>query len=169
MTEIKKTEEPFWKRELKEVFAISFTFFILFVLFAFLKKAMLGQYNIEYYAVGTALIGSLILGKVVLIFDKLPVTKKMDFLPNVYRVFFRSLIYLLGYVIFTLLEYWVKGLIDGDSFGQAWVHAFHHLGELHFLTSLVVVFIAFLFFNAFWVIRLHYGPKALYALFFKKK
>jgi len=48
MTEIKKTKEPFWKRELKEVFAISFTFFILFVLFAFLKKAMLGQYNIEY-------------------------------------------------------------------------------------------------------------------------
>jgi len=169
MTEIKKTKEPLWKREIKEVFAISSTFFILFILFAFLKKAMLGQYNIEYYALGTALIGSLILGKVVLIFDKLPVTKKMDFLPNIYRVFFRSLIYLFGYVIFTLLEHWVEGLIEGDNFGQAWAHSFHHLGKLDFLTSLVVVFIAFLFFNTFWVIRTKYGPKKLYHLFFSKE
>lgn len=84
------TEEPFWKRELKEVFVISFTFFIFFILFAFLKKAMLGQYNIEYYAAGTALIGSLILGKVVLIFDKLSVTKKMDFLPIYLSRFFQE-------------------------------------------------------------------------------
>jgi len=62
-----------------------------------------------------------------------------------------------------------KGLIDGDSFGQAWVHAFHYLGKLQFLTSLVVVFIAFLFFNAFWVIRTKYGPKELYHLFFSKE
>lgn len=162
------TQEPFWKRELKEVLAISSTFFMLFILFMFLKKAMLGQYNIEFYAAGTALIGSLILGKVVLIFDKLPLTRKMDFLPNIYRVFFRSLIYLLGYIIFTLLEHWVKGLIDGDSFGKAWIHSFHHLGELDFLTSLVIVFIAFLFFNTFWVIRAKYGPKELYNLFFRK-
>ena len=162
------TTEPFWKRELKEVFAISLTFFVLFILFMFLKKAMLGQYNIEYYAAGTALIGSLILGKVVLIFDKLPLTKKMDFLPNIYRVFFRSSIYLSGFILFTLLEHWVKGLIEGDNFVQAWGHSFHHLGELDFLTSLVIVFIAFLFFNTFWVIRSKYGPEELYILFFKK-
>ena len=130
---------------------------------------MLGSYHIEYYAAGTALICSLILGKVVLIFDKLTLTRKMDFMPNIYRVFFRSLVYLFGYLMFTLIEHWIKGLIDGDSFGQAWVHAFKHLGELDFLTSLIVVFVAFLFFNAFWVIRLTYGPKALFDLFFKKK
>jgi len=168
MTDTPKKEEPFWKRELKEVFAISSTFFILFVLFTFLKKAMLGQYSIEFLPAGTALIGSLILGKVVLIFDKLPLTKKMDFLPNIYRVFFRSLVYLIGYVIFTLLEHWIKGLIEGDNFGQAWVHSFHQLGKLDFISSLVVAFVAFLFFNAFWVIRSIYGPKELFRLFFKK-
>ena len=169
MTEVKKTEEPFWKRELKEVFVISFTFYILFVLFVLLKKALLGQHHIEFYAAGTALIGSLILGKVVLLIDKLTLTKKMDYFPNIYRVFFRSIVYLLGYIIFSLLEHWVKGLIDGNNFGQAWSHSFHHLGGLDFLTSLAIVFIAFLFFNAFWVIRLHYGPKELYKLFFRKK
>lgn len=164
-----KSQEPFWKRELKEVFAISLTFFILFILFGVLKKAMLGQHQIEYYAMGTALIGSLILGKVVLIFDKLPLTKKMDYLPNIYRVFFRSLVYLLGYAIFTLIEHWIKGLIDGESIGKAMEHAFKHLSGIEFAMSMVVVFIAFLFFNSFWVIRTKYGPKALYKLFFSKE
>jgi hypothetical protein len=163
-----KPQEPFWKRELKEVFAISFTFFILFILFGSLKKAILGQHQIEYYALGTALVGSLILGKVVLIFDKLPLTKKMDHTPNIYRVFFRSFIYLLGYAIFTMIEHWVKGMIDGESLRESIAHAFKHLSGLEFAMSMIVVFIAFLFFNAFWVIRTKYGPKALYQLFFSK-
>jgi hypothetical protein len=118
---------------------------------------------------GAAIIGSLILAKVVLIFDKLPLTKKMDIFPNIYRVFFRSFIYLIGFVIFSLLEHWVKSLIDGDSFGFAWQHAFQYLGTKEFMLRLVVIFIVFLFFNAFWVIRVRYGPAELRQLFFSKK
>lgn len=135
----------------------------------FLKKAMLGQYSIEIYAAGTALIGSLILAKVVLIFDNLPVLKKMDSIRNIYRVFLRSLIYLLGFILFTLVEHWIGGLIDGENIGEALQQALHHLVSSDFLMSLVVVFIAFLFFNTFWTIRAKYGPKELFDLFFKKK
>lgn len=163
-----KIKESWWKRELKEIFAISFTFFILFVLFGLLKKAMLEQQGIEFYAAGVAIIGSLILGKVVLIFDKLSLTRKLDHTPNIYRVFFRSLVYLLGYSIFTLIEHWIKGMIDGETATESMLEAFEHLSGHEFRMSMVVVFIAFLFFNAFWVIRSKYGPSALYALFFKK-
>jgi len=162
------TKESWWKRELKEILAISSTFYVLFVLFLLMKKAVLAGYDIPLLAFGTALVGALIIGKVVLIFDKLPLTKKMDHLPKINRVIFRSLIYICGYVIFSLLEHLVKGLIGGENFSQAGIHAVHFLGELHFLTSLVAIFIAFLFFNTFWVIRNHYGPKELYKLFFKK-
>lgn len=162
-------DAPWWKREMKEIFSISSTFFILFILFTLLKMATLGKYDISGFKTGSVIIGSLILGKVVLIFDKLPLTRKMDFLPNIYRVFFRSLIYLLGYVIFTLIEHWIKGLIDEESFVQAWMHAFQQLGTKDYILSLVIIFISFLFFNTFWVIRLAYGPKALFDLFFKKE
>lgn len=87
---------------------------------------------------------------------------------NIYRVFFRSLVYLLGYAIFTLIEHWIKGLIDGENIGKSMAHAFKHLAGLEFAMSMVVVFIAFLFFNAFWVIRAKIGPSALYNLFFRK-
>jgi hypothetical protein len=163
------TTDPWWKRELKEILAISSVFFVLFVLFLIMKKAFLDEFTFNFYVVGTALVGSLIIAKVVLIFDLLPFSKKMDHLPNIYRVIFRSLVYLLGYVIFTFLEGFIKGLIKKEAFTQAVSSAFHELGELTFITSVVGVFIAFLFFNTFWVIRAKYGPKELYDLFFKKK
>ena len=63
----------------------------------------------------------------------------------------------------------LKGLIDGDSFSLAINSAIHNLYSSAFITSLVSVFVAFLFFNAFWVIRTKVGPTALYDMFFKRK
>lgn len=153
---------------MKEMFAIASVFFILYILFLFMKKALLADYGIDFYIMGTAFVGSLILAKVVLIFDLLPLSKRMDYLPNIYRVFFRSFVYLLGFIIFKILESVIKGLIEKESFSQALNSAFHELCETPFITSMVGVFIGFLFFNAFWVIRAKYGPTALYTLFFKK-
>jgi len=161
------TTEPKWKKELKQILAISSTFFVMFVLFMLLKKSMLAEYNVEFHAFGIALVGALIIAKVVLLVDLLPVTKRMDNHSNIYSVLYRSLIYLVGFTIFTLLEHFVKGLIKGDDFSQAWVHSFHHVTSVKFIINLVTIFIAFLIFNAFWVIRNHYGPKSLYKLFFK--
>ena len=78
-------KEPKWKRELKEVIAIAAFFFVIFVLLLFMKKVLLGDYTIDFYILSTALIGSLIIAKVVLIFDLLPITKKTAHLVNIYR------------------------------------------------------------------------------------
>lgn len=162
-------KQPKWKRELKEVLAISSVFFVIFVLLLLLKKVMMASYEIDFYVIGTALLGALIIAKVVLVFDLLPITKKADHLPNIYRVFFRSLIYLIGFVIFTFLEHLVKGLIGGESFAASLEHSFHGLYAQPFLVSFVGVFISFLIFNAFWVIRANIGAAALYDMFFIKK
>ncbi|PLW97267.1 MAG: hypothetical protein C0591_07045 [Marinilabiliales bacterium] len=161
-------KDPWWKRELKEMFAIATVFFIIYILFLFMKKALLADYSIDFYIISAALVGSLILAKVVLIFDLLQLSRRMDHSPNIYRVFFRSFVYLLGFIIFKVLESMIKGLIDNESFSQALNSAIHELGETPFITSMVGVFVGFLFFNAFWVIRAKYGPKELYDLFFKK-
>jgi hypothetical protein len=166
ISEMKK--EPFWKRELKEILAIASVFFVIFVMFLFMKRALLDDYKVDFYIVTTALIGSLIIAKVVLIFDLLPITKKTAGLLNIYRVFLRSLIYIFGYVIFTLLEHLIKDLIDRKGFSLALNDAIHQLVSPAFITTFIGVFVAFLFFNAFWVIRAQVGPSALYSMFFKK-
>lgn len=162
-------KEPFWKRELKELLVISIIFFVIFVLFLLLKKVIQADYRIDYYVLTTALVGSLIIAKVVLIFDLVPATKRADHLPNIYRVFFRSGIYILGYITFTMLEHLIKGLIKKDSFTVAFESTIHYLSTTAFITSFVGVFIGFLLFNTFWVIRAEIGPAALYEMFFGKK
>jgi hypothetical protein len=153
-------------RELKKVLVISSVFFVIFVVFLLLKKMILEDYSIDFYVLSTALVGSLIIGKVVLIFDLVPVTKKTDHLPNIYRVFFRSCIYIMGYVIFTILEHLVKGLFMNERFFAALDSAIHQLSTPAFITSFVAVFLAFLLFNTFWVIRANVGPAALNNMFF---
>jgi len=162
-------KEAAWKRELKEVFAISSVFFVIFVLFLFMKKSILDDYSVDFYILGTALVGSLIIAKVVLIFDLLPLSKRMDHFANIYRVIFRSLVYILGFVLFSLLEHLLKGLIHHESFSHAFSGSLKKLGTANFLTSMSGVFVAFLFFNVFWVIRAKYGAAELYKLFFNKK
>lgn len=162
-------DQPKWKKELKEVLAISTFFFIIFVLLLLLKKVIMADYELDFYVMGTALIGSLIIAKVVLVFDLLPITKKTDHLPNIYRVFFRSVIYISGYVIFTFLEHLVKGLIHGDGFTKAVEATLHSFTTPAFIVSFVGIMIAFLMFNAFWVIRATIGPAELYGMFFKRE
>lgn len=161
-------KEAFWKRELKEVLIISSIFFVIFVLFLLMKKIIVQDYKIDFFVLTTALVGSLIIAKVVLIFDLVPATKKTDHLPNIYRVFFRSGIYILGYVIFTVLEHLIGGLIRKESFSMAFDSTLHTLSTPAFITSIVGVFIAFLLFNTLWVIRANIGPAALYKIFFGK-
>ena len=155
-------------KEIKEVFAISLFFFVCFAVFAVLKKLILHEHDIEYYGFIPVVVGSLVLGKVILIFDKLRITKWLDHIANIYRVGFRSFIYSLGYILFTFLENGVTGLIKGMGIIESFTDNAEILISKHGLAKLIILFISFLIFNAFWVIRAYIGPHKLYRLFFKK-
>lgn len=108
------------------------------------------------------------MGKVVLIFDKLRITKWVDHIANIYRVGFRSFIYLLGYILFTFLEHSVIALIKGMGIIESFTDNAENLISKHGLAKLIILFISFLISNAFWVIRAYVGPDKLYRLFFHK-
>lgn len=162
------TEEPFWKRELKALVAISSTFFVFLLILLVFKKLLLDEYKITFSVGGIALIGSLIFAKVVLIFENIPLAKKYDHLPKIYSVLTKSFVYILGYIIFTLLEHCIKGLIKGDGFVKALDDTFNNLMSKESLINIITVFIIFLLFNTFWVIRNYIGANKLYKLFFKE-
>jgi hypothetical protein len=153
-------------KEFKEVMSISLFFFICFLLFVAIKKAFLAQYQIGYYGFGTAFFGALVMGKVVLLIDKLPVINSMDHKPNIYGVLFRSLVYEVGYILFSFVEHGIKGFITSISLRESFTHNYEHLVSIQGYTSLIVLFITFIIFNAFWVIRNHFGSDQLYRLYF---
>jgi len=157
------------KQELREVLGISLFFFICFFIFQLFKHITLSSYNISYYSFGAALVGALIIGKVVFLLDKVSIINRMDSNIAMIGMVFKSFVYLIGYVLFTLLEHLLKGLFHGDSFGSALGHAFGELLTVDFLGTSAMLFIVFVLFNGFWVVRSHLGPKKFYRLFFTKQ
>ncbi|UTW63988.1 hypothetical protein KFE98_07560 [bacterium SCSIO 12741] len=153
--------------ELKEVLSITLFFFFCFLVFLVMKKAFLAQYEIHYSGFINVIVSSLVLGKVVVLLDKLAVTKRYD-VKNRSRILFRSLIYLVGYVLFTFLEHGIKALFTGELAGEALKHNFHNLSSIQGLATLLILFITFLIFNSFWILRMHVGPKKLFNLYFKE-
>ena len=144
-------------------------FFFTFLVFLFMKKVFLAQHHIEFSGFATLIVSSLILGKVVLLLDKLAVTRKYDHLRNSTRILFRSLIYLLGYVIFMFAEHSVKALFAGKELLEALSHQVHFFLSMEGIATLTLLSITFLFFNAFWILTAHMGPEKLRDFYFGKK
>ncbi|NNF21531.1 MAG: hypothetical protein HKN67_06290 [Saprospiraceae bacterium] len=156
-------------QEIREVFGISLFFYIIFLIFQIYKKITLVEYAIEYTAFGSALIGALVIGKVVFLVDKLSFTRRMDNGPKIYGVVYRSLIYLLGFTVFTIIEHFIKEIISGSGFGISLTHGLEHIFSLEYAGKSLFSFITFIFFNAYWAIRNHIGARELYILFFSKE
>jgi len=154
--------------EIREVLGISLFFYVVFLIFQIYKKITLIEYDIEYAALGTALIGALILGKVVFLIDKLPLTKKMDYGPKIYGIVYRSFIYLIGYAAFSFVEHLIKGLFSGINLMESISHSLNEILSLEFAGRSLLIFITFLFFNIYWTIRNHIGAREVYSLFFRK-
>lgn len=89
-------------REVKEVLPATVFFLILFHLVAFNRGVVLAEYHLSVATTTAATIGALIVAKVILIADKLPVISLFSGRPLVFDVLWRTLIY--G-VIALLIQY----------------------------------------------------------------
>jgi hypothetical protein len=78
-------------REFKEVMPP--TVFVGFNLILFTKRLMLSEYLIAYAGFLVATTGALIVGKVVLIADKMPVLRRFDYAPVAYPILFKAAVY----------------------------------------------------------------------------
>ena len=66
------------KRELKEVGLVTVYFLVCFGIMLFLKKLVLAEYDVEFYALWAVVVGALVAAKVVVILDKTRVGTRFD-------------------------------------------------------------------------------------------
>ena len=76
--------------EFREVIPPTLFFFVGFNLVLFTKRLFLAQYLIEYAGFLIATTGALIVGKVVLIADKMPFLRRFDYAPLAYPILFKQ-------------------------------------------------------------------------------
>lgn len=93
------------KHELLEVIPPAVFFFIAFQVIAFTRALMLEQYGVRVSTFVAATVAALVVAKVVLIADHLPLINRFPEKPLIYNVVWKTLVYLLAALLVRYLEH----------------------------------------------------------------
>lgn len=132
------------KHEFIEIIPPTIFFFIAFCLLMATQRLIQREYDIPLTGFGMAIIGALLVGKVVLIADKLPLVNKFPDKPLLYNVVWKSLIYFITALLVRYLEHLSHFLLKHESVMEAHHHLMEEIVWPHFW--LIQMWLAVLFF-----------------------
>jgi len=107
------------KNDYLELLPPAIFFFIAFTLILITKRLILSEYGISWTGFGAAVVGALMIGKVVLIVDKLPLVNRFPDRQLIYKASWKCLIYFLAALLLQYLERLVHLLKKHESFMEA--------------------------------------------------
>lgn len=157
------------KNELRELGLTAFFFGCWFSILIFIKHLLLEGYNIEFYGISKALIGALVVAKVILILELVPLgswTKKQ---PAIVDVIFRTLLYIIGVFIILVLEKAFEARHEYDGFSNALKQLFLHRNMAHIWVNVIVIGGALLVFNLLSIIKQHLGEGGVFRVLMSPK
>jgi hypothetical protein len=129
--DMQKLSALLWK-EIQELIPPTIFFFIAFNLLAFTNALNLKQYGISLSTFAIATLGALVVGKVVLITDKLPFINQFPDKPLIYNVVWKTIIYALAAFLIRYLERLIHFLFQYGSLSSANRHLFEEVVWPHF-------------------------------------
>ena len=138
-----------FKHELMQVLPPTIFFLISFNIVVFTISLVLEEYSIRFSGYATASVLALVIGKVVLVIDKVPLVRKFDRMALIYPIFFKAIVYSLFVFLFRLLENWLPGLIDTGSVSGANQHFAHEVVWRFYIMAQVWTFVLFLVYFSF--------------------
>jgi hypothetical protein len=157
------------RHEVREIGLVTLYFLACFLFFLSMKALLLDEYHIETPVLSTAIIGALVVAKVVVLLDKTSLGERFASSRLLVHVLWRSLVYTAVAFVVTLAE----RLFDlyrrsGDlstSLTELWA------GEDvdHFLALNLTVGLSLLVYNVFAEIERHLGGGALRDLFLAER
>jgi hypothetical protein len=156
------------RHELKALVLITLYFAVWFGLVMFLKKLLLAQYDIQFIGLALALIGAVLLAKVVLLMEYVPVEAWVPSHPAMVAVVFRTFIYFLGVLVALTLEKAFEARHEYGGFAHALTRVYQHPECPRVLFNTICVALALLVYNIFSVLRRHLGKNGLSRLFFAR-
>jgi hypothetical protein len=131
-----------------EILPPTIFFLIAFLLILFTKRMILSEYGISWTGFGAAVVGAMLVGKVVLMVDKLPFVNKFPDRPLVYNTLWKSLIYFLAALLVRYLMHVVPLLTKHESFMEANRHLASEVVWPHFWLLQMWLAVLFLIFCA---------------------
>lgn len=153
-------------REIKELGLLTIYFSVWFGMIVFAKWLVLAEYHIEIEGASLALVGALIVAKVVIVLEHVSLGQWVRHLPVIVDVLLRTLIYSLGVLILLLLERAFELRVETGGIVNALVEEFRHREIHHVAAETICVAGSLLGFNVLSVVKRHFGGNELRRLFF---
>ena len=130
-----------------------------------LKYLVLAEYRIAFYGFSMALVGALILSKVVLVLEHVPLGRWVRGRPAWVDVVVRTALYALGVFIVVVLEKAFEGRHDHGGIGASLAAQFAQADMLHVWLNTMCLSAALLSYNVLSVVRKRLGEGALLRMF----
>jgi hypothetical protein len=133
------------QHEAKEVGLVTLYFLLWFGFILTLKKLLLATYDIEFYAISSAVVGALIVGKVVVVLGKTRAGTKFDRTHSIgAAAFYKTMIYSLCTAFVLVAEKLFHAYRESPSVSEAlmkvWIHQDRHI----LLAKVLCIGLAFL-------------------------
>jgi hypothetical protein len=156
------------KKIIKEVRLILRTatyFAIVFVVMMVMKKLYLEDYHIEFTGLSQALIGALIMSKVIILMDLIKPPNWVLNQPPIADVILRTIMYTVGVAIVIILEKAFERRHEPGSYGDAIKYIFSHRDIYHVWATTIGVSSSIFIYLAFSILQRMLGKNALTAFF----
>ncbi len=129
-----------------------------------LKTLVLDEYRIKFHGFSTALVGTLVLAKVVLVLEHVPLAAWFRRHAALFDVVIRTVFYSLGVLVVLLLEKAFEARHEHGSFGRSLASVFQHPDIHHVWVNTISLSAALLGYNLLAVVRRHLGQGGLIRL-----
>jgi hypothetical protein len=155
--------------ELKAVGIATLYFGCWLAILLVIKQLVLAEYKIEFYGLSKAVVGALILAKVVLVLEHVPLGTWVRARPAWVDVLLRTLFYALGVLLVLILEKGFEGRHEYGGFGGSLSAVFQHVDIYHVWTNTIVLTGALLVYNLLSVVRSYLGEGGLLRMLLRPK
>jgi hypothetical protein len=153
------------KHELKAVVLVTLFFAAWLGVVLGLKILILEDYQISFGSISVVLIGALVLAKVVLILEHVPLGGWQRNQPVLMETILRTILYALGTFVVILLEKAFESRHEQGGFGLALMSVFQHRDMPHVWANTICVGGALLFYNLLSALNRQLGTGGLARIF----
>ena len=152
------------KNELKSVGIATLYFLTWFGFLMLIKVLLLKDYDIEFTGVSMVIVGALVVAKVILIMEHIPLGSWVKKQPAYVDVILRTVLYSLGVLVILIIEKGIEGSREYGGFITTVIQTCNHTDIYHIWVNTIVVFGALLSFNFLTLIRTRLGKGGLFRM-----
>jgi len=153
------------KHEIAAVLSLTLYFAGWLGVLVLIKYLLLAEYQVAYSNFSIALIGALVLAKVVLVLEYVPLGAWVAAQAAWIDVLLRTVLYTFGVFVVLLIDKGIDGMHEHDGFGAALTAEWQQADTYHILLNVICLSAALLSYNMLSVVRKRMGKGALLQMF----